>query len=170
MDCSLYKVSIVYPPDDKWSNMDFWCQWHPYTNLLSVDRGIILKWLLGCVRYVLLQDSVVCEHREESSCSLNAELDVPGLQVYLHFSIRCSETGPRGCHDNVRCKSVVRHYRQLVGLSLHTFLSASACCLGIPALSLLRRANYNLILSLGGCNRRHCAKACARLYLGSCKK
>jgi len=64
--------------------MDFSWQWHPYTNLLSVDRGIILKWLLGCVRYVLLQvteDSVVCEHREESSCPLKTELEVPGLQV-----------------------------------------------------------------------------------------
>jgi hypothetical protein len=90
--------------------------------------------------------------------------------VELHFGIRCTETGPRGCHDNVRYKSVLRHYRQLVGLSLHTLLSASACCLGILALSLLRCANYNLILSLGGCNRRNCARACVRLCLGSCKQ
>jgi hypothetical protein len=61
------------------------------------------------------------------------------------------------------------HYRQLVGLSLHTFLSASFCCLGIPALSLLRFWNYNLILRLGGCNQRDCAKPCVRLCLGSYK-
>lgn len=129
--------------------------------------------LLGCVRYALLQvteDSVVSEHREESSCFLKVELEEPGVQVELHFGIRCTETGPRGCHDNVRYKSVLRHYRQLVGLSLHTFLSASACCLGILALSLLRCANYNLILSRGGWNRRHCASACVRIYLGSCKQ
>jgi hypothetical protein len=89
------------------------------------------------------------EHGNVPLCSIKAERLSTSLdRGWSYWDTRMMDD----CHSYVRCLSIVRYYRQLV--SLHTCLSASVCCLGIPALSLTTPSKFQFTLSLSWCNQR----------------